>query len=623
MFGFFSKLIFSAFLLLSSGALRLPLEHRGASAISPTVTVNQTNANSYYGLTYVGSIYTVTVHIQGAPYHVALGTGSSDLWVDATLPGIVNTGYNYSSTYADGSPVAGPIVLGNVSLGGYTVEGQALVSSVASNYTVHGIIDGSLGLGPSNYSLIHRILGNTSYDGTPFMNNVFDYGSDQDPYFTVLLARPDFVDSPGGNFTISELVDEYAAISEAPKVPVVADSWLTFLDGIYVNGEFLTGHSGGLNGTPWIAPNANQTFAVVDTGTTTTGAPPYYVDAMYGGVPGAKFVAEFGGYELPCTTKLNISMKFGEAIYPIDPLDAIMPRIASDGSVYCVGSIVYNPKSSGTDFLLGDTFLRNIYALFHYGNWTNKAEYGPYMQFLSITDSNKAWGQFEGLNTLRIMDFKSQVSQISAPISSASSRVVPSIAVSSSLAISSTNIPSTASAASREAALTSPSGVITSNVPLATSSLDPTTHSRSTTLYLPIASSETAENFPESVTHEDPAPTGIRANRMTSLRRPHFTARPEEEPEEHEELLSALVSTTSSPVVDTSQLARNAYIIIGLVIMTLLVLVAIVAKLVLDGRIPRYHAVRNMEYPPAPFNDQPYQPNEDSRVPYNDRARRH
>lgn len=34
--------------------------------------------------------------------------------------------------------------------------------------------------------------------------------------------------------------------------------------------------------------------------------------------------------------------------------------------------------------ILGDTFLRNAYALFNYGNWTRADDGAPYMQLLSV-----------------------------------------------------------------------------------------------------------------------------------------------------------------------------------------------------------------------------------------------
>ena len=36
------------------------------------------------------------------------------------------------------------------------------------------------------------------------------------------------------------------------------------------------------------------------------------------------------------------------------------------------------------DLILGDTFLRNVYALFDYGNWTRADDGPPFVQLLSV-----------------------------------------------------------------------------------------------------------------------------------------------------------------------------------------------------------------------------------------------
>lgn len=36
------------------------------------------------------------------------------------------------------------------------------------------------------------------------------------------------------------------------------------------------------------------------------------------------------------------------------------------------------------DVILGDTFLRNTYALYNFGNWTRPGDSGPYIQVLGV-----------------------------------------------------------------------------------------------------------------------------------------------------------------------------------------------------------------------------------------------
>ena len=96
--------------------------------------------------------------------------------------------------------------------------------------------------------------------------------------------------------------------------------------------------------------------------------------------------------------------------YPVHPIDTVAPQgFDEHGNVKCVGMFTYLPKGVGvgqsalglrnsiqmilsthlslTDFILGDTFLRNVYSLFDFGTWTNGVTSPPYMQLLSVGHS--------------------------------------------------------------------------------------------------------------------------------------------------------------------------------------------------------------------------------------------
>lgn len=70
--------------------------------------------------------------------------------------------------------------------------------------------------------------------------------------------------------------------------------------------------------------------------------------------------------------------------YPINPLD--LTRLVQAGNdTVCVNTFAPGDlKSQGFDFILGDAFLRNTYALFNYGNWTDTSDNMPYVQLLSV-----------------------------------------------------------------------------------------------------------------------------------------------------------------------------------------------------------------------------------------------
>ena len=39
----------------------------------------------------------------------------------------------------------------------------------------------------------------------------------------------------------------------------------------------------------------------------------------------------------------------------------------------------------GLDAILGDAFMRNVYALFDFGNWTREGDATPFVQLLSVS----------------------------------------------------------------------------------------------------------------------------------------------------------------------------------------------------------------------------------------------
>ena len=79
--------------------------------------------------------------------------------------------------------------------------------------------------------------------------------------------------------------------------------------------------------------------------------------------------------------------------YPVNSID--LSRVTnlgnfSDGTnqTICVNSFVPGDESSeGVDIILGDSFMRNVYAVFNFGNWTNATAGAtpPYMQLLSVS----------------------------------------------------------------------------------------------------------------------------------------------------------------------------------------------------------------------------------------------
>lgn len=108
--------------------------------------------------------------------------------------------------------------------------------------------------------------------------------------------------------------------------------------------------------------------SVIDTGTTLIVAYAPQVRQFYAAIPGSKDAsATFaqGFYTFPCASTQRVSLTFGGKAFSIDPDLFNLGRLSAR-SPDCVGAIV---AASGISFwVVGDTFLQNVYSTFDLGN---------------------------------------------------------------------------------------------------------------------------------------------------------------------------------------------------------------------------------------------------------------
>ncbi|KAK0504256.1 aspartic peptidase domain-containing protein [Armillaria luteobubalina] len=371
----------------------------GTAALS-----NNADISYYTNLTLGGEVFTALID-----------TGSSDLWVAGSITDSVDTGSSSGVNYAVGG-VQGPIKTSTLQFAGYTVPDQAFLQVTPDSNNKKGT--GLLGLGPTSGSNIYATL-NTSA-GYAVLDRIFLQNTSTPNYLTVLLGRTqDPTDVFPGDISIGELLDGYSNVASEPKlevttVPVRESSDQHFQILLDQNG--LLGPDGqpvsittGVDQTS----NSKQATAVVDTGFSMSQVPKSVADAIYSRFSGAEYRNVTGLGEVwivPCDEEVNITFKFSGNSYYIHPLDATMDASLlgitgvanSQGQSSCIGSfqpIGFTPSGNTYDMILGMSFLRNVYAVFNFGDFvaggndtTNRGD--PYLQFLSTTDPAEAHSDF-------------------------------------------------------------------------------------------------------------------------------------------------------------------------------------------------------------------------------------
>ncbi|OJT14048.1 hypothetical protein TRAPUB_9405 [Trametes pubescens] len=316
-----------------------------------------------------------------------MDTGSADLWIDTsilpsgTLPvsdsfedtGVaieLNYGLNGSDTTARGTAQ-----LANVGLGSLAVRSQAFVGVHGAPAVTQYGDQGILGLGaPRQWSIVRNTLTSSQWNEQTFLYNVFEQYSTLGNFFTVDFGERDHAGVvSGGTLFIGEVLPSRVAILDAPKLPLATGRfWDVSSGGFLVNGVMLNITSAALL----------DRGMVLDTGAFGTYIPPEYLAAVYGPIDGSSLLDD-GAWGIPCDTKMNISVIFGDMVYPIHPLDMIEVYDVRDGTALCRS--LFQPNTDPRiPFLIGLNVLRNTYMLFNYGSVDDPSSTAPYVQVLSI-----------------------------------------------------------------------------------------------------------------------------------------------------------------------------------------------------------------------------------------------
>lgn len=330
------------------------LDKRGNaySVSKPEAPTASNSAGIYqYGPDYS---YFIKAQIGSArqPFYMLLDTGAANTWVmgsncesDAckihnTLDPKTSKSWEtenkaFSISYGSGD-LTGIVGQDTVSFAGLTLDLSFGLANYTHNDFKHFAFDGILGLAMS-----------ASVTGT-FLHTLRETKLLDSLVFGISLNR----DSDGrndGQVTFGG-VDSAKYTGEitytnVPSPQKRAGEWCIPMDGLSFDGK---------------SAEIPSRLAFIDTGTSFIFAPPKDLAALFKHVPGARAYENgaYVEYKVPCDTKIPINITFSDVTYEISAKDWVVTK-----DDHCI-SRLYGYEIKKDTWLLGDTFLKNVYSVF-------------------------------------------------------------------------------------------------------------------------------------------------------------------------------------------------------------------------------------------------------------------
>ncbi|KAF8235612.1 acid protease [Tricholoma matsutake] len=331
--------------------------HKRASGTN--LLTNQNADSSFFGSLAIGT--------PPVSYNVILDTGSSDLFVadvkcvigcngtptfDPSKSSSFSTNNDAFHIKFGSGQAAGTLGQDIVEMAGFSVHNQTFaICDRISPGLLSSPVSGLLGLAWQAIA---------SSGAAPFWQALVAGGVWDFPVMSFQLTR--FVDDrsarplePGGTFTMGFVNTslftgdiEYLDINGKPSY------WVLPMTAIHVQGNSIS------------LPAGSASLAAIDTGTTLVGGPSEAIANIYVQIPGAQpATGNFDGYyTYPCSTSVNVTLAFGGRDWPISPADFRLTQLSPNT---CLGAFfVLSGGSSAPAWIVGDTFLKNVYSVFRY-----------------------------------------------------------------------------------------------------------------------------------------------------------------------------------------------------------------------------------------------------------------
>ncbi|EPS93454.1 hypothetical protein FOMPIDRAFT_147447 [Fomitopsis schrenkii] len=297
---------------------------------------------------------TISIGTPAQNFLIDFDTGSSDLWVPSKncTQTACSRKHTYSSAnsstsamqsgtfsieYGDRSTSSGPIFTDTVAVAGIksTAQTFSAVTSLSSSFASDPM-DGILGMAFQKLSSLAH---------PPFVNQAKAQGSIKSAVFGMKLAK-----------TGSEL---YIGGTDAALYEGAVESHAVTGSGFW--------QIGGASAIMGNKTTISGFQTVIDSGTTIMYGPLDAVKTFYGSVPNSSvFDTQNGFYQFPCNAVPQLAFNWGGKTWNVSAANFNLGK-TSNTSEYCVGALAGQDFGVGDNvWLLGDSFMKNVYSVFSF-----------------------------------------------------------------------------------------------------------------------------------------------------------------------------------------------------------------------------------------------------------------
>ncbi|KAG0076767.1 hypothetical protein BGZ90_008212 [Linnemannia elongata] len=309
------------------------------------------------------STRTITLGAPPQNFTMVFDTGSSDMWVpaQACVTPVCLTLIRYNSTasttyraenkpfdvkYGDGSHVSGVTAIDSVTLSGTKIANQSFGLAAVDDSTIAKKgVEGVIGLG---FGAVANIKGYST-----LVETLISRKNLTQPIVSMWMGRQRMggATEGSGGAVIFGGVDTTKYVGNFTWAPIIdKSSWKIKFDGVSIAGKSL-----GLSGN-----------ALIDSGTSLIIVPSKVASIFHEYIPGA-IEAPQVGWILPCNTSvgdLNFTISGQQFRVPAEEL-VVLFRIPGYAE-YCKSAIDVSSSSSDNDWILGASFLKNVYSVYDY-----------------------------------------------------------------------------------------------------------------------------------------------------------------------------------------------------------------------------------------------------------------